>query len=374
MVPEPPLDWFAWIDRAPAYLDDCHRGTLVFLVRYPGRGSGGLADVLHAGEGLRAALGLQVYYQVPEWFPRDQAAANIRWMDPSVPDDAVLHGTDFVPEFICATAWPTAYEALARPSKRKLYFVQDYEPLFRRAGVERTFAERSYGLGLEMITLGPWLAGHLERTHGVKAAHMPFPMMDEPTPGRPLTERSLVAIYLQPDKSHRGTELLVEAGRRLRPRLREVCPQVSVVVFGSDQNLHLQLDFADRVLGVLSPRGVSDLLDQARVGVCLSFTNVSLLTLQYVAHGCLAVDLNLPNVRENVLPDFQGLVRLVEPTPSALAAALLAAAGAEALGVPQDTKAMTVVAQKHSWPRCVEAFAGMLSASPRKASGAEPHP
>lgn len=358
MPPPPPL----YLERAswvPSGATAVRTGSWLFLIEHPSRGSGGLHDILHLGAELERQFGLQVWYTCVGGHPLEEVRGVLAWTCPDIPADRIQEKLPFTPEHVCATSWPTAYAAQVWPSRRKLYFVQDYEPWFHRAGVRQFYAEKSYELGLEMLTLGPWLAQHLSR-RGHAAVAMPFPVTDAPHVGRPLAERRTVAVYLQADKPHRGPELMLEGARRLSRRLARVHPELELVLFGSAENEELQLDFPCTVHGVLAADAMTRLLRETRLGICASFTNVSLLTLRFPMHGCPVMDLNVPSVRENVGSAAAPLIRLYEPDPEALAECALGLVGAS---WSEDARAGVTekLARGHSWAACAAALAPLLA-------------
>jgi len=337
--------------------------TFVFELLYVTAGAGGLADVLDLGQELGEKHGLRVFYRVPpEWYTLDEAVRRIRWTRPGVRRDQVRAVLDFVPEYLCATAWPTAYRVCQQPSARKLYFVQDYEPWFRPAGVEQWYAARSYELGLETFTLGPWLEGRLKSEHRVaRIAALPFPMVDPPELGAPWERRDLVAFYVQPEKAHRGSELLVECARQVARGVDAEKRRIELVLFGSRELEYMRFDFPSRILGVLEEAALRRLMARTRVGVSASFTNLSLLPLRFVAHGCWSVELDLPNVTTNLPDQLRNAVRLVAPDPEAMAKAVL-----ESLEQPPAVRRddLRAAYERHSWEACAAVVASLLREEP----------
>ena len=346
--------------RAPSrFQPDARPGTFVFFIEVAPKGGGGLSDILHLGQELEKLYKVQVSYRVTGPQVYEEAVEAILWTDPSVRRDQIIEELSFIPEFLCATAWPTAYQVRATPSARKVYFVQDDEPRFFKAGLKQYYAEASYGLGLRIFTLGPWLARDLGQRHGLEdVVAMPCPCSDNPMLGRSWSDRDTVAVYIQPDKEQRGSELLVEALRRIRAEtsLRDL----RVVVFGSRANDFLLPDVDCDWRGLLDQSEMVDLLSRTRVGVCASFTNISLLTYRFLAHGCVAVDLDLPNVGENLPPPLRRLTELVEPMPEAVAGAILKWARQEPSHASR-VDGMETLAHAHTWTACAQSLAPLFA-------------
>lgn len=341
------------------YVEDGQKGTFVFLVQFASRGSGGLADVLHLGLEIEKQYGLSVYFRITG--PQDEASVreNIRWTCPDVRDEQILGALLFVPEYLCATAWPTAYEVRATASMKKLYFVQDYEPLFARAGLDNYYAEESYRLGLRIFTLGPWLKEHLHAAHGIRdSVSMPFPCTDEPKAGIPHSDRDTVAFYVQPDKEHRGAKAVIEAARLFsRSPLGR---HYRIVVFGSRTNDFIIPDFECEWRGILDKVELDELFCRTRVGVCMSFTNLSLVTMRFLAGGCGVVDLNLPNVSSCLPAPVPEQVRLVSPMPDDMVDAIR-----DLIDHPPSEQEIKSVIRglmdNYRWPRCAASLESLFA-------------
>ncbi len=310
-------------DFDPVCVDGFRPRSIVFVLEFAPKGGGGLADVLHLGMELSGRHGWHVYFLVTGRQDHASVVGNITWANPAIDPACILATLDFVPEFLCATAWPTAYDILKLPSRRKLYFVQDYEPMFYRAGSARWYAEKSYRLGLEMFTLGRWLPEKLKSDQDVTAMGLPFPATDAYAAGSNPRDRSLVSVYVQPDKEHRGTEMLMTACRMILPEVkRRGC---RIVLFGSRQNEWINPGFDCEVRGVLPEPELKALLSSTRLGVSASFTNVSLLPPRFLAHGAQIVEADLPGVVMNLPGGMGGWIRYAPPHPAAFGEVMLAA-------------------------------------------------
>lgn len=344
------------LDRADRRTDAGSKGRLVFVLPPVSRGSGGIADILHLGETLHRKGAFDVRYLLPENQPAAEARANLHWAGLGVSDERIHDQLGEPPEFLCATAWPTVYRALELPARQKLYFVQDYEPDFYPAGVARFYADHTYNLGWPMITLGPWLQ-HALKNQGrpSRIASIPFPYEPAPAPTGLSAGRSLIAMYLQPDKHHRGSELLVETARALSPQLTKIDPTLRLAVFGSRINDYIVFDFPCDAHGVLDGAAMADLLARARIGVCASFTNISLMPFRFLAAGAPFVDLDQPSVRMNLTPVCAPVSRLAAPSAEALAQAvttLLESYPAR----EQIANAAARLSDSNGWNACASAF------------------
>lgn len=354
-----PRDYLTSLLQTANYVTDGYRsGSLIFDVLYTGRGSGGFADILHVGQEWQRQGVLDIFYRVPGKLQRDRVRESFRWAEASILDEQILFDDSFIPEFYCATAWPTAYRIRVLPSRRKLYFVQDYEPWFRSAGTEHYYAARSYELGLETFTLGPWLAEFLAREHGVAdAVAMPFPIFDEPRQGLPWSKRDTIAIYAQPEKAHRGSEILFAMGRLLYERMQQDdrLRDMQIIFFGSHDLPYLAFDYPCKAWGVLNQKELLTLIDRSRVGVSLSFTNISLLPPRYVMGGAYAVEADLPHVRANVPKHLADSFVLIPPTPAEISDAIV-----EVLVRGHASQGKSNGIWEDSWAICAKKVAGQI--------------
>jgi hypothetical protein len=343
------------LDLKPVYDARCRPGTLVFVLPPVARGSGGIADIVHLGQELQRSGAFAVSYLLPDNQPAGEARENLLWVGAGLRGEQLLDRLDFVPDVLCLTAWMTVYRGLGIPSRRKLYFVQDFEPSFYPAGVAHHYVDHTYNLGLPIITLGPWLKSHLEaQGRPSRIACVPFPFSDE-IAAEESGPREVVAVYIQPDKAQRGSELLIEAGRLLAPLLAKEAPALRLAFFGSRINRHIAFEFPCENHGVLDDAALRALLRRTRVGVCASFSNISLMPFRYLASGAPAVDMDLPNVRLNIPPEAAPMVRLTAPSAKDLARHVLdlIRTGAPSAEVVRTARALE---KSNGWPAGARAF------------------
>ncbi|HEX8355600.1 MAG TPA: hypothetical protein VF611_22025, partial [Pyrinomonadaceae bacterium] len=141
--------------------------------------------------------------------------------------------TEMPPAEICvASSWETAYAVRGFDAcRRKIYFVQDYEPSFYPASTEKMLAESTYRFGFECICAGRWLAQEMLR-YGNRAES--FDLAYDPdiySPGAGTYNRNRVVFYVRPQTRRRGTEL----GLLSLALLKQRRPDTEVVLFGSDE-------------------------------------------------------------------------------------------------------------------------------------------
>jgi glycosyltransferase involved in cell wall biosynthesis len=231
-----------------------------------------------------------------------------------------------LPAEVCvASSWETAYAVRDFDAcRRKIYFVQDFEPSFFPASAEMMLAEDTYRFGFDCVCAGPWLA-RLMRGYGNRAES--FDLAFDPaiySPGLSDHNKNRVVFYARHQTRRRGTELGLLALALLKRRH----PDVEVVLFGSD-DVPNELPFECVSAGILGERELSELYRGATVGLSISLTNYSLVPQEMLACGLPVVEMDLPALRETY--PVKGLgIRLAAPTPAGIADAL-----SEALALPE---------------------------------------
>lgn len=290
------------------------------LLPEPFPGSGGHTTALRMAAGLIRAGHLVTIHV--DWGPHFAQATTgelrrfLRCHFP-LPAVRVRHGRYFEPsDVLIATSWTTAPAvAAAENTAARLYFVQDFEPDFYPRDERCLLAEATYRLGIEHITIGPWLAELLGDRYDARSTTIDFGVdHDLYRPGRP-AERPRLVFYARPTTARRGTML----GLETLARVKRARPDVEIVLYGSRTSL--VASFAHRDAGILSRQELADLYASAHGGLVLSFTNLSLVPPEMMAAGCPVVAVDVPAVRWFLRHGENAL--LVEPTPEALADALL---------------------------------------------------
>ncbi len=360
-VVAPPVDFDAFRQRDVASCPSFVKGRIVFVFDWVHAGSGGMSDLVHLGETLRRNHQFDVQYCIESRQTRETIVQSLRFVEPGLRDDQILFQIDEPPEILIAGVWTAAYRCLGVPAARRIFFAQDYDAMFHPAGLIAHFAKSACDLPLDILTLGPWLAQHIRSLHpGARAHALPFPMTDAPD-RTTTTRRRYVAIYLQPQKLHRGAPLLIEAARRLQPVLAAEHPDLEIVFFGSADNGYADVGFPCRSLGVIPESAIRQLCRESAVGVSCSFTNISLLPFRFPAHGARAIELDLPHIHANVPAGLKTAMEFYSPHPEALLQAIL-----RALRKPRfsdaDWEGIENAYAENSWPACAGLLASELRA------------
>jgi glycosyltransferase involved in cell wall biosynthesis len=218
-------------------------------------------------------------------------------------------------DVVLATGWQTVPRALLlEGASARAYLVQDHEPDFYGASAQALWAADTYRRGLHCIAASPWLAELLRERYG--ASVTPFDLAFDHDLYRPeaIPRRDdLVVFYARAATPRRAVPLGLAALSELTRR-RE---GVEVALFGESAAATAAFPHTD--LGVLDAVRLADLYRRASVGMSLSLTNPSLISLEMMACGLPCVEL----ASESMLSTFgAGPPRLCEPDPLALCAAL----------------------------------------------------
>jgi O-antigen biosynthesis protein len=312
--------------------------SLAWIVTPPTEGSGGHTTLFRLVSALERAGHECTIYLYDRWGgDLDQHRQVMRTWWPDVRADVrdAAAGIDDA-HVLFATAWPTAYAALASPAKgRRAYVVQDLEPMFYPAGGEALLAEATYRFGFHGITAGRWLSGVLADRYGMAADHFDFgcDLGRYGLPDAPVGDgsgRTGVCFFARPITPRRGFDLGVLALEVFAARR----PDVDIHLFGDPVG---RLSFPAVDHGVLTPDELNRLYQRCAAGLVLSATNVSLVPHEMLASGCIPV-VNDADHNRIVLDSAhvayapatphdlaEALCRLVDREPPAMAADAVAA-------------------------------------------------
>jgi glycosyltransferase involved in cell wall biosynthesis len=228
-------------------------------------------------------------------------------------------------DVVLATGWQTVHRALRLDGcAARAYLVQDHEPEFYGTSAERTWAAETYRLGLHCLCASPWLAGLVAARYG--AATSTFDLGVDHEAYRPLAVQrrdDLVLFYARPTTARRAAPLGLLALQELHRRR----PAVKIALFGEAGSFPAA--FPHAALGTLDEAALARAYNGAAVGLVLSLTNPSLVPTEMLACGLPVVDV----ASESMVATFgeEGPIRLAQPDPMALAAAM-----EDALDDPED--------------------------------------
>ena len=185
-----------------------------------------------------------------------------------------------------ATSWETAYYVRNFDNTiSKFYFVQDFEPYFYAHGSEYQFAEKTYTFGLRGITAGDWLKEKLNKEYGMKTDSFLFSYQKDVYYSVPRKDsKRRIFFYARPVTPRRDFELGLLA-------LNEICrrmPDVEVILAGWDLSDYV-IPFRHQSLGVVSMQKLAECYNMCDMCLVISNTNLSLVPLEVMACGSVAI-------------------------------------------------------------------------------------
>ncbi|MET4159268.1 glycosyltransferase family 1 protein [Agromyces sp. PvR057] len=203
------------------------------------------------------------------------------WLRVRVRDAAA--GFDGVDAMV-ASSWETAHVLASRGTApmARLYFVQDFEPLFHPHGSIRALAEDTYRFGFRTIALGEMVQQELAGI-GVASTLAPFGRdgdayrLLDATP-----RRSGIVFYAKRGNDRRGYLL----GKLALHAFHGMHPEQPIHVVGDPV-----VDWRIPVLshGSLPPAELNELYNHVIGGPALSFTNITLVVEEMLASGAIPV-------------------------------------------------------------------------------------
>ena len=218
-------------------------------------------------------------------------------------------------DLIFATGWTTIDFTKNLDCPKKAYFIQDYEPWFLPMGDSYIKTENSYRLGYAPITIGKWLSHKMIEEFGLSSQYFDFCAdLSVYHIDKNIKKENAICYIFQPEKPRRCDEI----GLKALKLVKELRPDIKIYLYGS--NTKKPVDFEAERLGIISIDECNKLYNKCKVGFCISASNPSRIPFEMMAAGLPVVEI----YKENNLYDFpEGGIKLAEPTPEAIATALL---------------------------------------------------
>lgn len=349
--------------------------TVTFIITRMVRFHGGQTSILHLGTELEKKGYKVCYLSCKEQSPEEMelcANANLqgymgrvfainRYMA------AIKRGKIKEPDVVVASSWDTVSFTLKFNDSYKMYFVQDYEPLFYKFGEEYLMCRNTYVQGLHMVSLGEW-----NRKMILKELETVQPLIDTvsfpyDSEGYRHTERDFdeypkknritLAVYLK-YYGKRLPNLIPYMLENTANRLKEKGIELELLYFGEAKTFSPK---GGRNLGQLSRDELKELYRKADFGMVASMSNISLVPYEMHASGLPVIEF-----ADGSYPFFFGqdtaiLTRIGEKD---IAEKLL-----EAIKNPEKLKEMDRLANAKlkdlSWERTANEFKGILEACKR---------
>lgn len=288
---------------------------------------GGLMTAFRIAEQLRVSKGVHQRFLICGPADLKSVAARVLEAFP------LLRGSEFIaldgPEKLeaippadigVATLWTTAYVlARVRNCARKMYLIQDFEPLFYPAGSTSAQAEYTYRFGFDAIANTSAL-GEMYRERFGGSAITFTPQIDKqvfhPGPMENRWPRARVFFYARPENPRNAFELSAAALKRLKHRLGS---SVEILCAGAEFDpSRYGLDGVVEPLGWLPYAETGELYRTCHVGLSSMLTpHPSYLPFELMACGALVVALR--NEANSWLLKEGQTCLIAEPTASSLA-------------------------------------------------------
>ncbi|MEI7057905.1 glycosyltransferase family 1 protein [Nocardioides sp. CCNWLW239] len=243
-----------------------------------------------------------------------------------------------------ATGWESAHVLAVRPTRplHRLYFIQDYEPLFSPRGSEYELAADTYRFGFTNIALGEMVRSRLHDDLGVASELVPFSCDTSVYSLHNRGPRSGIVFYAKPGLARRGYLL----GTIALAEFHQRHPEQPIHVYGSPVP---ELGIPVVHHGRLTPGELNALYNRCIAGVAMSFTNISLVAEEMLAAGCVPVVNASPDARADLDNPHVGWA---PPTPGGIADALSDAV--EAADIPGRAAAAAGSVRTDNWARTRE--------------------
>jgi glycosyltransferase involved in cell wall biosynthesis len=258
-----------------------------------------------------------------------------------------------------ATGWQTVHATLSLPRCRaRAYLVNDHEPDFFQASVERVLAEDTYRHGLHCIAASPWLRDLLIDRYGAGADSFELGVDHDLYRPLDLPRRTETVVYYA---RHATPRRATPVGLMALAELKRRRPDLRVVLFGSNERPDTAFDYEH--YPVLTLAQLARLYSEATVGLCLSMTNFSLMPKEMMACGLPCVELAGVSA-ESIFGADGGPLELAPLEPTLLADAIERLLRDKELRERRSKEGRAFVAT-HTWDRATDEVERSLRAALR---------
>ncbi|OGP49425.1 MAG: hypothetical protein A2Y79_09915 [Deltaproteobacteria bacterium RBG_13_43_22] len=277
------------------------RNITWFLPEFGNIYYGGIYTILRFADYLKRQRGIENRFVVLGRGKESQIAERITKVFPALVNQSVecFQQYEQVIDFrssdaAIATFWTTAYFLLRfNKTKRKFYFMQDYEPVFYPNGSVFAQVEATYRFGFYGIANTPTLHQIYVQKYGGQADYF-MPCVDTNIfyPPEKINNHESppvkIFFYGRPSFTHKGFELGIQALRLIKKQLGN---RVQIVAAGENWNpKQYNLDGIIENLGLLDYYKTAELYRTCRVSLVMNLTrHPSYLPFELMASGTLVV-------------------------------------------------------------------------------------
>lgn len=183
-----------------------------------------------------------------------------------------------------ATSWDTCYYVHGfSQTKKRAYFVQDFEPYFHPVGSTWHMAENTYKMPFDFIvTAGEWLKNKMLGYGFENVYSFGFAYDKDAYFKRERTEKAKqITFYARPETERRGFDIANVALEKIALKY----PDAKISLAGSNILSHFPIPYEYIDKGVLSREECGELYANSDVVLVMSLTNLSLLPFEVAASG-----------------------------------------------------------------------------------------
>ena len=194
-----------------------------------------------------------------------------------------------------ATHYSTCYEVINwKDVGEKIYFVQDFEPLFYLMSTEYIKAYNSYKLGFRHICLGQWVKQYLYDEFGFNSKYINFPIDHSIyhynnfyTVKRKINNNPRILFYARPSQPRR----LFDFGIQTLIRLKEINKKIKVTLYGEEIDRNTIPKEFNSMGRITNQNRIAQLYREHSLGLAFSSTNPSLIPFEMLACGLPVFDI-----------------------------------------------------------------------------------
>ncbi|MBV4438484.1 glycosyltransferase family 1 protein [Clostridium tyrobutyricum] len=261
---------------------------IYFIIPGMFKSSGGHTSILRLGTYL-SGFGYEIYYisyidqDLNEM--RNNAYSNLNNYRGTILDKS--HLNNLKADIIIATLWESVYY-IKNLNGYKMYFVQDYEPYFYTYGEKFLLSQKTYELGLHMVTLGEWNKFMIEK-YCNPIGKMDFIEFPYEKSEYKQVERDFLqyknkkeinlAVYVKFDEK-RAPFIIQIMLKNLESNLSDDGIKLNIYYFGANKNDKF---LNGTNLGKLNTEQLFNLYKKCDFGMVASLTNISLVPYEMIA-------------------------------------------------------------------------------------------
>ena len=197
-------------------------------------------------------------------------------------------------DIVIATEWRTVYRAI-NYNAYKMYFVQDYEPIFFEMGERYLLSKKTYELGFHIISLGKWNLDTIKKNCNIlgKMDYIDFPYerkeysyIERDFYKIKQEKKIKLAVYVK-EESKRLPVVIPLILDNLKKSLDKKGYDLEINYFGNAFPICIN---NGNELGKLTKKELYNLYCECDFGMVASLTNISLVPYEMIATGLPVIE------------------------------------------------------------------------------------